>query len=121
MISATTLSAAAELLPPPVAKNQGLILQLRNVQPGEQRIQGTIQGIECTRSGVVVVIGTPQGATRASAPSLASIMFVTFRSQTGGAISCGAQVPAPALLTTRQEGTRTIAVALELLPDGYVP
>ena len=32
-----------------------------------------------------------------------------------------AQVPAPALLTTRQEGTRTIAVALELLPDGYVP
>lgn len=107
--------------PPPVAKNQGLILQLRNVQPGEQRIQGTIQGIECTRSGVVVVIATPQGATRASAPSLASIMFVTFRSQTGGAISCGAQVPAPALLTTRQEGTRTIAVALELLPDGYVP
>ncbi|MGH9237008.1 MAG: peptidase MA family metallohydrolase [Vicinamibacterales bacterium] len=107
--------------PPPVAKNQGLILQLRNVQPGEQRIQGTIQGIECTRSGVVVVIGTPQGATRASAPSLASIMFVTFRSQTGGAISCGAQVPAPALLTTRREGTRTIAVALELLPDGYEP
>lgn len=107
--------------PPPVAKNQGLILQLRNVQPGEQRIQGTIQGIECTGSGVVVVIGTPQGATRASAPSLASIMFVTFRSQTGGAISCGAQVPAPALLTTRREGPRTIAVALELLPDGYEP
>ena len=107
--------------PPPVAKNQGLVLQLRNVQPGEQRIQGTIQGIECTRGGVVVVFGTPQGATRASAPSLASIMFVTFRSQTGGAISCGAQVAAPALLTTRREGTRTIAVALELLPDGYVP
>jgi FimV-like protein len=107
--------------PPPVAKNQGLILQLRNVQPGEQRIQGTLQGIECGRSGVVVVIGTPQGAMRASAASLASIAFVTFRSQTGGAISCGAQAPAPALLTTRLEGTRTIAVALELLPDGYVP
>jgi FimV-like protein len=118
---ATTAARTPTPPPPAVAKNQGLILQLRNLQPGEQRIQGTMQGIECTRSGVVVVIGTPQGATRASAPSLASIVFVTFRSQTGGAISCGAQVPAPALLTTRQEGTRTIAVALELLPDGYVP
>lgn len=107
--------------PPVVAKNQGLILQLRSLQPGEQRIQGALQGIECGRNGVVVVIGTPQGARRASAPSLASIAFVTFRSQTGGAITCGAQAPAPALLTTRQEGTRTIAVALELLPDGYVP
>jgi FimV-like protein len=107
--------------PPPAAKNQGLMLQLRNVQSGEQRTQGTLQAIECGRSGVVVVIATPQGATRASAPSFASIAFVTFRSQAGGAISCGAQAPAPALLTTRQEGTRTIAVALELLPDGYVP
>jgi FimV-like protein len=107
--------------PPPVAKNQGLILQLRTVQPGEHRIQGTLQDIECGRSGVVVVIGTPQGPMRASAPSFASIAFVTFRSQAGGAISCGAQAPVPALLTTRQEGTRTIAIALELVPDGYVP
>lgn len=120
-LGASTPASAPAPPPPVVAKNQGLILQLRNVQQGEQRIQGTIQGIECTRSGVVVVIGTPQGATRASAPNLASIAFVTFRSQTGGAISCGAQVRAPALLTTRQEGTRTVAVALELLPDGYVP
>jgi FimV-like protein len=107
--------------PPVVAKNQGLILKLRQVRPGEQRVEGTLQGLECSRNAVVVVIGTPQGATRASAPSLASIEFVTFRSQTEGAISCGAQPAAPALLTVRQEGTRTIAVALELLPDGYVP
>ena len=107
--------------PPPMARNQGLILQLRNVQPGEQRVQGTLQAIECGRSTVVVVIATPQGTMRATAPSFASIDFVTFRSQAGGAISCGAQAPAPALLTTRQEGTRTIAIALELLPDGYAP
>lgn len=118
---ASTRASAPAPPPPVVRKNQGLILQLRNVQPGEERIQGTMQGIECTRGGVVVVIGTPDGATRASAPRLASIMFVTFRSQSGGAISCGSQVPAPALLTTRREGTRTIAVALELLPDGYEP
>ncbi|HVG69613.1 MAG TPA: FimV/HubP family polar landmark protein, partial [Vicinamibacterales bacterium] len=117
-----TLPPAPVAPPPPVVvKNQGLILQLRGLQPGEQRIQGALQRIECGRNGVVVVIGTPQGATRAAAPSLASIAFVTFRSQTGGAITCGAQAPAPALLTTRLEGTRTIAVALELLPDGYVP
>jgi FimV-like protein len=118
---ASTRASTPDPSPPVVAKNQGLILQLRSMQPGEQRIQGTLLGIECGRSGVAVVISTSQGAMRASNRSLASIAFVTFRSQTGGAISCGAQPPAPALLTTRQEGTRTIAVALELLPDGYVP
>jgi hypothetical protein len=103
------------------AKNQGLILNLRDVRPGEQRVRGTIQFIECSRNGVVVVINTPQGAMRASATSLSAITFVTFRTQTGGAISCGAQVVAPVLLTMRPEGARTIAVALELLPDGYEP
>jgi tetratricopeptide (TPR) repeat protein len=107
--------------PPAAAKNQGLILNLRDVRPGEQRVRGTIQTIQCSRNGVEVVIGTPQGVLRAAAPSLSAITFVTFRTQTAGAISCGGQVAAPVLLTMRQEGTLTIAVALELLPDGYEP
>jgi tetratricopeptide (TPR) repeat protein len=110
---------AAPVPTPP--RNGGLILNLRNVAPGEQRTLGTLQAIECRRDGVVVVVRTPQGATRASAASMAAINFVTFRSQAAGSINCGAQPEAPALLTSRTEGERRIAVALELLPDGYVP
>jgi hypothetical protein len=46
---------------------------------------------------------------------------MTFRSTVAGSITCGPQTAVPALLTSRADGARTIAVALELLPDGYVP
>jgi hypothetical protein len=96
-------------------------LNLRTVGPGEQRTFGTVQAIECRRDGIVIVVRTPQGVTRASAASLAVINFVTFRSQAAGSITCGAQTEVPALLTFRADAARMIAVALELLPDGYVP
>jgi hypothetical protein len=113
-------AGTADLSPPP-PRNGGLILDLRAVREGEQRILGTLQAIECGRNGVVVALRTAQGVTRAAAPSLAAIEFVTFRSPTGGNISCGTQTEAPALLTSRHDGTRIVAVALELLPDGYLP
>jgi hypothetical protein len=112
-------AVSAQPLPPP--RNGGLLLNLRTARDGEQRTLGTLQSIECGRAGVTVMVRTAKGVTRASAASLSSIDFVTFRSQTGGQIACGPQLQVPALLTSRQEGTRETAVALELLPDGYVP
>ena len=115
--------AAAETPPPPPppARNQGLILALRETKAGEQRTLGTLQAIECRGQEVIVVLRTPEGLTRASATSFAAIDFVTYRAQTGATVSCGTQREVPALLTFRRNGTQTTAVALELLPDGYVP
>lgn len=107
--------------PPPPPRNGGLILNLRKVGPGERRIVGTLQAIECHRDGVVIVVRTPEGVMRATAASLAAINFVTFRSQAAGSITCGLQTEVPALLTSRADAARMIAVALELLPDGYLP
>ena len=101
-------------------RNGGVILSLRAVRQGEQRIFGTLQAIECGRDGVVIVVRAPQGITRGSAASLAAVEFVTFRSQAAGNVTCGAQTEVPALLTIRA-GTPSRAVALELLPDGYTP
>jgi hypothetical protein len=107
--------------PAPPPRNGGLILNLRHVGSGETRTLGTLQAIECRREGVVIVLATPQGATRAQAATLAAINLMTFRSTVAGSITCGPQTAVPALLTSRADGARTIAVALELLPDGYVP
>jgi tetratricopeptide (TPR) repeat protein len=105
--------------PTPSPSNRRLLL--RKTRDGEERTFGTLQAIECRRDGVVIVVHTTDGITRASAPSLSAIDFVTFRSQTAGSVTCGAQDVVPALVTSRRNGTGVTAVALELLPDGYVP
>jgi hypothetical protein len=119
--AAAPVAAETPSPPPPPARNQGLILALRETKAGEQRTLGTLQAIECRRQEVTVVLRTPEGLTRASAASFAAIDVVTYRAQTGATVSCGTQPEVPALLTLRRTGTETTAVALELLPDGYVP
>lgn len=111
---------ARALLAPP-ARTERLILALRDTQAGEQRTFGTLQAIECRRQEVTVVLRTPEGLARASAASFAAIEFVNYRAQTSATVSCGTQPEVPALLTLRRSGTETTVVALELLPDGYVP
>jgi tetratricopeptide (TPR) repeat protein len=113
--------AEAAPLPPPPTRNQGLRLALRETRAGEQRTLGTLLAIECRPQEVIVVLRTPEGVTRASAASFAAVDFVTYRAQTAGTVSCGTQPEVPALLTLRRNGTQMTAVALELLPDGYVP
>ncbi len=98
-----------------------VILPLRPLRPGEQRTYGIFQAIVCSEKGVVLVLQGPTGTVRASAASFPSVEFTTFRSQTGGSVSCGPQPAVPALLTWRSEADSTVAVAIELVPDGYVP
>jgi len=96
-------------------------LVLRELKDGEQRTYGTLQAIECRGDGIVIVVRTAQGQVRASAASFGAVDFVTYRSIAPGSISCGAQPESPAFLTWRPDGARSLAVALELVPDGLVP
>jgi hypothetical protein len=95
---------------------------LRETRAGEQRTSGTLLSVECGRSGIVIEMAVGQDVVRARASSFAAVDFVTYRATTAGTISCGAQPAEPALLTWRPvaEGL-PVAVALELLPDGFVP
>jgi hypothetical protein len=97
-------------------------LQLRELKEGEQFAYGTVDGIECRASGIVIVLRTAAGSVRASAANFAAVDFVTFRSTSQASVSCGTQPPTPARLIARSQGSgQMVAVALELLPDGYVP
>ena len=98
-----------------------VMLALRPLQPGEQRTFGVFEAIEWSGDSVVLVLRGPTGTVRARAQSFSSIEFTTYRSQTGGSVSCGPQAAVPALLTWRTVADSTVAVAIELVPDGYVP
>lgn len=78
--------------------------------------------IECGRSGIVIAIRAGQEIVRAQADAFELVDFITYRSTQGGSVACGAQPEVPALLTWRPDTSGPpIAVALELLPDGFVP
>ena len=122
-IAAPSLAQRTESTPTDARSSSqpSVILPLRRLQPGEQRTSGIFQAIECSEKGVVLVLQGSTGTVRASAASFSSVEFTTFRSQTGGSVSCGPQPAVPALLTWRSEADSTVAVAIELVPDGYVP
>ena len=100
----------------------GFVPALRRPRDGEVRSFGTLQEIECNKDGIVLVVSGAERPVRARAASFPAVEFITYRSQTGGSVTCGEQPRLPALLTWQPQATGLpIAVALELLPDGFVP
>ena len=96
----------------------------RKLGTGEQRTEGTLDRIECTRAGAVTLVVRAEGAViRFAIPQLADIDFITYREQKGGTISCGERKPPEAVyvtwvpLETPASGVTGRAVAVEFLPD----
>jgi tetratricopeptide (TPR) repeat protein len=126
-----SLSAAADVaLPSPVAPPRTLVtLDLRPVKEGETRVLGMFRGIECPRAGGVVLNVDANGKPfRLEAKQLSDIEFITYRSDQGGSVTCGAlPMPQRVFATYRARAGAAAgagdmdAVAIELLPDEYVP
>jgi cytochrome c-type biogenesis protein CcmH/NrfG len=99
---------------------------LRDVQRGERRVLGTFDAVECV-NGIIVLRVTSNGRTLAlRAVRLADVDFISYRSSTPGEVTCGPQkYRALAYATYRPDasvdGIDGVAVAIELLPDDFVP
>jgi tetratricopeptide (TPR) repeat protein len=110
--------------PPTVPRPASSVPALRVVKAGEERVYGVFEAVECPTNSVVLVVRTQAGVVRAAAASFSAIDFVTYRSLNSTSIPCGAQTRVEVYLTLRRasagsaEGT---AVALEVLPEGFVP
>ena len=91
----------------------------RELQPGEQRVEGTLERIECvTGKGVTFHLKTTAGDVTASAPQFNAVAFISYRKDLVGSIQCGPLAkPAPVYLTWRPgaDGAK-VAVAVEFLP-----
>jgi hypothetical protein len=95
----------------------------RELKPGEQRLQGLLERLECSQTGTVtLVVRTGGQLQRFRAASFSDIDFITYREGEGGSINCGDRRP-PDLVyltwVTQAEATAGISgrpVAVEFLP-----
>jgi hypothetical protein len=104
-------------------------LLLRDVQAGETRTYGVLTEIECGPQQIVLHVRAPGETLLLRAARFDVVDFISYRSATPGRVSCGARRPAEDVFVTwrRDEApvasgtSQGTAVAVELLPDGYVP
>ena len=103
------------------------IPSLRVVAEGEQRVYGIFESIECERDSIVLVVRTAEMELRARSSSFADVEFISYGTGATGRVGCGAlNSPTAVYLTWRATpgsgaATEPTAVALELLPEGFVP
>jgi tetratricopeptide (TPR) repeat protein len=92
----------------------------RDLRAGEQRLEGTLESIDCVQGkGVTFQIRSGAAVVPVTSRDLTSVEFLTYRRDLTGAVTCGPVKPAvPVYVTWRAgvaEGSR-IAVAIEFLP-----
>jgi hypothetical protein len=93
----------------------------REMQPGEQRVTGIFEKIDCPRTGPLLQVRTPERAWIFSVQDMAAVEFISYTTTRGGAIGCGPRPPGERVyLTYRPAAKGTpgdgIAVAVEFLP-----
>jgi tetratricopeptide (TPR) repeat protein len=109
------------------ASSPGFTPTFRQIGPGENRAHGVFEAVECGKDGVTFVVRTPDAVLRARAPRMSDVHFVSYRRLSSTTVNCGQQRPPVAVyLTWRVNGEAAAAgertaVAIELLPEGFVP
>ena len=91
----------------------------RALQPGELRIEGTLERIECPRIGIILHVRQADRTMRFAAEKFDAIEFLTYRDDLNGSVQCGPRTPAdPVYLTyvADAKGADGRVVAVEFLP-----
>jgi hypothetical protein len=74
----------------------------RELGAGEQRVEGTLEQIECARGTIVLHVRTADRVARFHAARLEEIEFITYRTDLSGKVSCGKRaVPEKVIVTWR--------------------
>ncbi len=96
------------------------VASFRKVGPGEERVEGELERIDCAAKSVAFVLKVPEGTARFDAAALDQIEFITYRDDLRGSIGCGPLLGGPKkVYVTRaispdRKTSRVIAV--EFLP-----
>ena len=104
----------------------GSLPALRRVGAGETRVFGKFSAVECGRDGLVLRIDADGRTLRLSMRTFDEVQFLSYRVDGPRSISCGAQQPVfPVFATYRggddRAGIDGIAVAIEMMADGFIP
>jgi cytochrome c-type biogenesis protein CcmH/NrfG len=101
-------------------------LVLRPVQAGELRVLGTFDAIDCVNGSVVLRVSSDGRVLALRTKQLADVDFISHRSSTPGEVNCGPQKSRDRVYATYRPdgaagGIAGQAVAIEVLPDDFVP
>ena len=104
----------------PAAGQSRLVPLYRRIEPGEQRIQGLLERIDCTAAGIVLQVSVDGTIERFAAPAMSGVAFISHREDLRGGLDCAARTPPDRVYVTWREdeppgGTRRV-VAVEFLP-----
>lgn len=101
---------------------------LREVGADERRVLGVFRSIECRDGRFTLVVQTDARTMNFVARQMSDIDFISYRTDTPGSVACGPLATLmPVLATYRPSSGGSVggidgdAVAIELIPDGYVP
>ena len=102
----------------PPANQSGFLY--RELREGEQRLQGTLERIECSAKGTTTFhVRTPEGVTKVGG-RMSAVDFISYRGDIPTKIGCGPLKSPPAIsLTWRPDANNVsekVAVAIEFLP-----
>jgi hypothetical protein len=97
----------------------------RPVGQNEQRVYGVFESLECSQDQITVVVRTTEGVLRARAARFSDVQFITYRQLAALKVACGKQSPLYEVYLTSREGAAAggdrTAVAVEILPEGFIP
>ncbi|MEO8521685.1 MAG: DUF1570 domain-containing protein [Acidobacteriota bacterium] len=92
----------------------------RELRPGEQRLEGTLQRIDCRGAAAVFNVRTAEGPIQLISDRMDAVEFITYRGDLKGQVTCG-PLPGPihvyATWRPAKGGASRIAVAVEFLPQ----
>jgi len=106
---------------PPPRDNSGTKFKpaYRVVQSGEQRLEGTLERIDCVQGRPAVFRVRTSSDVVELEGALAEVQFITFRDDLTGGVTCGPRVPMRVYATWREgasERHERVLVAVEFLP-----
>jgi hypothetical protein len=106
--------------PAPDPARRRMVSSYRRIAPGEERVEGELQQIECGAKSVAFVVKVAEGTARFDAPALDQIEFITYSDDFRGAINCGPLLGGPKRVYVTQaisaDRKTSRVVAVEFLP-----
>jgi hypothetical protein len=90
----------------------------REVQPGEQRVEGLLLRVDCRRDRpVIFAVKVKDRVSMYQAPRLDAVEYIAHTPDFKGPMECGGRMPGdPVFLTWKPAGTSQRVVAVEFLP-----
>jgi hypothetical protein len=85
---------------------------------GEQRLEGTLDRIECpAKGGPIFHLRAGDVSTRLTATSWDAVEFITYRKDQTGSISCGSFKSRVYVTVRLSESGERLVIAVEFLPE----